>query len=290
LLGDWAADAEAAHAARLAGVARGPVTGLMRLDRELGGYLAPGLHFLMAEPGTGKTALALQVAGTCGTPAVYVSAEMAPLELMRRVTARVTGTFLGRLKSGELTPAASLELARQAAYACPMLALVDATLCPVAPWREPGRDEAPPGMLELAETWRDRHKARSVLIVVDSLHSWSDGSGRAAASEYEALNAAIVELRGLAARLEAPVLAISEQNRGAMGTGKQSAGAGTRKLEYQGSTVLSLQREVREGTEWQEDAAGEYAVSCKLAKNRNGRTGPSVSLRFHGATQTFREA
>jgi replicative DNA helicase len=28
----------------------------------------------------------------------------------------------------------------------------------------------------------------------------------------------------------------------------------------------------------------------KLAKNRNGATGPSVALRFHGALQAFREA
>ena len=71
-----------------------------------------------------------------------------------------------------------------------------------------------------------------------------------------------------------------------MGSDGQSAGAGTRKLEYQADTVLALQRE---GKEWEADAAGEYPVSIKLAKNRNGATGPKVKLRFHGALQSFRE-
>ena len=114
LLEAWVADAEAAFAARLAGTPRGPLTGVARLDSALGGFLAPGLHILHGEPGTGKTAFALQVAASCGSPALFVTTEMGPLELLRRITARVTNTYLGRLKSGELTAAASLELEHRA--------------------------------------------------------------------------------------------------------------------------------------------------------------------------------
>ena len=283
LLEAWAADAQAAHEANLSGTPRGPITGLEKLDRNLGGHLAPGLHILHGEPGTGKTAFALQAAATCGQPALFVTTEMGPLELLRRVTARVTGTYLGRLKSGELTPAASLELATKAAAACPALAFFDATRAPVEPWQ---LDNGPPGILEVAEAWRERHGAASVLVVVDSLHTWADGRGSAVATEYESLNAAVDELRRLAALLGGPVLAIAERNRASMGSDGQSAGAGTRKLEYQADTVLALQRE---GKEWEADAAGEYPVSIKLAKNRNGATGPKVKLRFHGALQSFRE-
>jgi hypothetical protein len=42
---------------------------------------------------------------------------MAPLELFRRHTARVTSAFLGRLKSGEFDPAYSVGLAKKAAAA-----------------------------------------------------------------------------------------------------------------------------------------------------------------------------
>ena len=283
LLEAWQADAEAAYAARLSGTPRGAVTGLPRIDRELGGYLSPGLHVLHGEPGTGKTAWALQVAGSCGVPALFVTTEMGPLELLRRVTARVTNTYLGRLKSGELTASASLELATRAAAACPMLAFYDATRAPVAPWQA-GND--PPGILEAAEAWSARHSAASCLVVVDSLHTWADSGAQPFATEYESLNGAVRDLRVLATRLESPVLAIAERNRASMASAAQSAGAGTRKIEYQGDTVLALQRD---GQEWQPDAAGEYPVSVKLAKNRNGATGPSVALRFHGALQAFRE-
>jgi len=283
LLGAWAADAEAAHAARLTGTPRGPVTGLDKLDRDLGGYLAPGLHIVHGPPGAGKTALALQVAASCGTPALFVTTEMGPLELLRRVTARVTNTFLGRLKSGELTPAASLELAARAAAACPMLAFLDATRAYATPWK---LGDEPAGILEAAQVWRDRHGAASVLVVVDSLHTWADAAPVERATEYERLNAAIGELKRLATRLDAPVLAVSEQRRDAMGTGTQSAGAGTRKIEYTGESVLALLVD----EDRKEDAAGEYAVTVKLAKNRNGATGPKVALRFCGRLQAFREA
>jgi len=56
---------------------RDPVTGCPALDREQGGYLTPGLHFVHGEPGTGKTANTLQVAATRGTPAVFVICAIA---------------------------------------------------------------------------------------------------------------------------------------------------------------------------------------------------------------------
>ena len=107
LLGAWEADAEAAHQARITGAQRGPVTSLRRLDRELGGALAAGLHIVHAPPGAGKSAIVAQIAATSGCPALLVTCEMQPLEIFRRHTARATGTFLQRLKSGELRPSDS---------------------------------------------------------------------------------------------------------------------------------------------------------------------------------------
>ena len=54
----------------------GPVTGLAPVDIALGGYLAEGLHILHGAPGTGRTALSLQIAATCGAAALFVTAEM----------------------------------------------------------------------------------------------------------------------------------------------------------------------------------------------------------------------
>src|SRR4051812_38605036 len=128
LLGELEADALAAQEAARTGRARGPITGVPTLDRELGGYLAPGIHVIHGNVGAGKTALGLQIAATCGCPALFVSMEMARLELLRRVIARTTETYLGKLKDQTFTPAALMDKARAAAAAAPALVLADATL------------------------------------------------------------------------------------------------------------------------------------------------------------------
>ncbi|RYG61661.1 hypothetical protein EON80_23775, partial [bacterium] len=115
LLGAWEAEATAAYDSHNLGIPRGPVSSFKLLDREMGGCFMPGLHFVHGAPGTGKTAFGLQMAATCGTPAMFISCEMSPLELLRRHTARVTETYLGKLKCGELSPAQSMSLVKRAA-------------------------------------------------------------------------------------------------------------------------------------------------------------------------------
>ena len=273
LLEDWQADAEAAHQAKTTGKPRGPITALAGLDRELGGCLHPGVNIVHGTPGVGKTAFALQVAASCGCPALLVTCEMAPLELFRRVTARVTGTFLGRLKSGEMPPRESLLLARRAAEQTPLLAFADAT-----------RAFAPPEWLRDAAL-AVRGDAPHLLIVVDSVHSWAEGAP-GEASEYDALNAALAALRHLASELECPVLAIAERNRASMERGGLSAGAGTRKIEYGAEAVIDLARPEDAAP----DASGEVVVTARLVKNRHGAVGRKVKLRWHGALQRFEEA
>ena len=284
----WAAEAEAARAARLAGRPRGPVTGFPTLDAELGGYLRPGLHFVHGEPGTGKTAWAFQVAAQCGTPAVFVSCELHPLALVRRLVARLTATFQGRLEDGEKTPDAMLELFARAVDACPQLALVDATRAHVEAWQADAGEA--PGLRELAGYWRESHGAASVLVVVDSLHTWAAASPRAmGATEYEYVNAGLAELARLAAELAAPVLVVAERNRMSMRDAGQSSAKGSARIEYAAESIVSLNRETDAEGEWRPDAAGEYHLYAKLVKNRDGRTGPKVRMRFHGGLARLRE-
>lgn len=273
LLGDLEADLSRRQAAKAAGVLLGPMTGLPELDKALGGCLLPGVHVLHAAPGAGKTALGLQIAGDCGFPAIFTSCEMSSLELLRRVVARGSGCFLDRFKSGELTAAEGAAFARSAVAACPKLALLDLTQ-QTAGW-EYLRDRA------LAA--RERFDAVHVLIVLDSLHSWTEG--QYVGDEYEGVNAAMADLRKLAAALNCAVLAISERNRESMGKGGQHAGAGSRKIEYSAETVIDLSREA----DAVRDAWGEVPVLARLAKNRHGAAGVKIPLKFHGAQQKFRE-
>ena len=274
LLGAWDADARAAHESRVNGTPRGPITGLPALDRELGGCFSPGVHVIHGQPGAGKSAFALQVAAKCACPCLYLTCEMAPLELLRRLTARATGTFLGRLKSGELKPADSLDLARHGAASAPDLALIDGTRAYAAPTY----------LRECAHIVRGEHK--HLMIIVDSLHSWAESAPATGATEYDTLNIALLSLKRLASELGCPILAIAERNRGSMQGGGLSAGAGSRKIEYGAETVLDLER----GEAAREDMAGEVEIKAKLCKNRHGAAGKSVALKFHGALQRFQEA
>jgi replicative DNA helicase len=269
----WDAEAEAAHRARLMGSRRGAATGLPSLDARFGGALSPGLHVLHGQPGAGKSALGLQIAATCGSPALYVSSEMGLLELARRVVARVTGTYLGRLRTGELSPPTARALFDQACTAAPDLSLADATQAFASPaWLQ-----------EAARVTRGA--APHLLIVIDSVHSWAMAAP-VNGTEYEVLNAGLASLRALTAQLQCPILIIAERNRQSMQSGGLSAGAGTRKLEYGAESVLDLTRDPEAVT----DAAGEWEITLKLEKNRNGEPGRPVRLKFHGALQRFREA
>ena len=273
VLGDVRADADAAHEARMTGRPRGAITGLANLDRELSGAFAPGLHFIHGNAGAGKTAFALQTAADCQSPAMFVTCEMAPAELLRRHTARATKTYLNRLKSGEMTGVQVQTLTCQAIECAPGLAFVDAT----------GAGAPIAFLHDSAQIVKG--DAQHLLIVIDSLHSWAGGLEKGL-PEYEALNAAVGDLQRLSRRLSCAILIVSERNRDSMKNGGDgvNSGAGTRKIEYGAETIISLEREAKP------DGAGEVDVILKLAKNRHGAAGKPIRLKFHGALQRFQEA
>jgi replicative DNA helicase len=281
LLEEWDTFAEQAYNARQGHKPLGVATGLERVDAEIGGIFQPGLHSLQGGTGAGKTAFALQVSTSCGLPALYVTCEMAPLELLRRITARITGTFLGRLKSGELTPEQSRQLVNRAITVCPDLVILDATRFYV-PAFAPAHEPNAVNIFDLAEITRGL--SEHILVVIDSVHSWADAAP-SMLTEYERLNAGLSALRGLAASLNGPVLCIAERNRAGMERGGVNAGAGSRKIEYGAESVIELNRDA----DSKPDSSNEVEVTLKLSKNRNGSIGQPVELRFNGALQRYRE-
>lgn len=272
VLRDLRRDADAAHDARTKGIPRGPQSGLSILDRELSGAFSPGVHFITGNAGAGKTAFCLQTAACCQCPALFVTCEMAPVELLRRHTARVTRTYLGRLKSGEMSGEEAERKAIEAIEASPLLAFADVT-------RAPAKVQYLRDFAQIV-----KGDAAHLLIVVDSLHSWAQGIADGL-PEYEALNAAVADLQRLALSLRCPVLIVSERNRASMKDGGVNAGAGTRRIEYGAETMIDLDRE----KDSQEDGAGEFNITLRLAKNRHGAAGKSIALKFNGALQQFRE-
>jgi replicative DNA helicase len=265
----------------------GPVTGIESLDEEVGGFLSPGVHTLLAAPGAGKTALALQIAVSCGCPALYVTAEMRRAELLRRVTARVTSTYLGKLRGGELTEEELRARLSSVAKACPALALYDATL---------GGETrpTPTEIQERADALRARFKADHVLIIVDSVTEWAPyavSNTEALATGYNDFAIAEMALNGLkqiATHLTCPVLAIAHRNRAGQGkdADKLHSAKGTGRYEYISEGVWDLERDPKK----QADEDGRTRATLTILKNRYGATGLSLSLQFEGRLQKFIEA
>jgi len=274
LVGELVADATAAARAREENRPRGPVTGIPSLDEAIGGYLAPGLHILQGGPGDGKTAFSLERAAKCEAAALYISAEMPILELFRRLIARETGTFLGKLKDGTLGATAIERLALQTAERLPRLALVDATLVPAKPET----------IRALGEGLREKTASEHILTVIDSLQIWARGAATGA-TEYDLVTAAVTGARNVAESLKAPVLAISHRNRAGQKDGGLFASKGSGDIEYATETVFEIARD----KDSRDTAAGDVGVTVSIHKNRHGVAGLSIPLRFTGRLQTFRE-
>jgi len=281
LLSDATADllAEEAKARTLKeqGIAPGPVTGFASLDEELGGYLTPGLHVLLAAPGAGKTAFALQVGAQCGCPCLFVTAEMRVAELVRRVTARVTGTYLGWLRGGKMTEAQLQGVVERAAAACERLAFYDGTETPAV--ANTIRDAA-------AAVRGERFDAGHVLLVLDSLTDWAGGGIGGASEEYAATEAALTALKGVALSLPAPVLCVVHRNRAGQRGDAESrlfSGKGTGRIEYISETVINLEPNGEPG------ADGKTEIILRLLKNRNGQRGKALLFTFEGRLQEFTE-
>jgi replicative DNA helicase len=280
LINEFVADTDAAAAAAAENRPRGAITGLTKLDRHFGNYLSPGIHVLQGGPGAGKTAMALQAASDCRCPALFVSAEMGALELFRRLIARQTKTFLGRLKSGEISGQQAKNLALQTAENLKHMRIMDATRIP-----------APQHIIvQNADGLRKKFQSDNVLVVIDSLHVWARSSSRLdnnsiEREEYSVINDALKSVASIASVLKCPVLTVAHRNRaGNKSDGGLHAAKGSGGIEYEAESVLDLNKNKEV-----DNASGETEITAKLEKNRNGAAGVFVKLAFNGALQSFRE-
>ncbi len=258
----------------------GPVTPWEQVTKAWGGAIPQGLHTILGGPGAGKSAFALQLAAECGCPCVFVTCEMTPEELVRRIAARVHRIKVSKFKNGDISGQEVRDLVSEALDSCPELYIANGMTEYISPEQ----------IISFAEQIRE--DSAHVLIVIDSFHAWvqSDPSP-SSASEYDRLNAAVGQLLTIATNLKCPVIAVTEQNRASFGKHapeeKLHAGAGTRKLEYSPETVLSLRRASYENEELKTNLDRDMILTFE--KNRNGKQGEQITLIFQSGYMGFKE-
>jgi replicative DNA helicase len=286
LVADLLREEDMSRIARAEGRSPGPRTGFEALDRELGGFLAPGVHTILAAPGAGKTSLCSQIGAACGYPALYVSAEMRRVEMLRRLIARETGEFLGKLRGGQLDGEKLRALARRAVEKTPQLALFDAQEAVSSP---EGGGASPNAIAARAAALKQRFNSDHVLVIIDSVTEWAplalSSSDGASLNEYAIAEAAVNGLKNLASVLNCPVLAIAHRHRAAQGkeADRLHGAKGTGRFEYVSESVWDMERDSKN----QPPRAGCAYVDLTLVKNRHGSVGSTIRLFFDGPIQKF---
>lgn len=243
---------------RAAGERRGVGTGLVDLDRLLGGLRAGQLDVIGARPSVGKTALAFGIALHVAVhegPVLFLSAEMSRLELALRTFAG-GGVPSERLLAGRLDALDFERLeARRDQLGAVRLMIDDS-----------------PGTLSTIEETAARQQANGglALVGVDYLQLIPTGSTR----ERRELEVAEVSrgLKMLARNLGVPVVAVAQLNRGLELRGdKRPMLADLRdsgQVEQDADVVILLHRPAVYDLD-----ADPAAAELIVAKHRSGPTG-----------------
>jgi len=247
---------------------RGVATGFTDLDRMLSGMQKSNLLILAARPGTGKTALVINIAQHIGLQqhkAVGIfSLEMSKEELVDRLMVSQADIDAWRLKTGKLTEDDWNKLSDAMGQLAEAQLYIDDT----------------PG-LSIAEM---RSKARRLqmeqnvsLIVVDYLQLVDPGQK----FENRVLEVSYVSksLKNLARELNIPVLAASQLSRAVEHRGERrpqladlrESGA----IEQDADVVMFIYRPDAEVT------SANIPTKLLIAKHRNGATG-EIDLLFRG--------
>ncbi len=247
---------------------RGVATGFADLDSMLSGMQASNLLILAARPGTGKTAMAMNIAQYVGVatkkPIGIFSLEMSQEELVDRLLVGQADVDAWRLKTGKLSEDDFTKLSEAMGQLADAPIFIDDT----------------PG-ITLSEM---RTKARRLqlehhigLLVVDYLQLVNPG--KKLESRVQEVSVVSQALKNLARELKIPVLALSQLSRAVEHRGDakpqladlRESGA----IEQDADVVMFLYKSDAEMT------GSTLPIKLLLAKHRNGPTG-EINLLFRG--------
>ena len=250
-------------------------TGLIDLDRRLGGGLRPGqLALLAARPSMGKTGMALSIAyamGRQGQHVGVVSLEMSRDELFERLIAMHTG-----ISTQEVGPLGKRGDGR-----------VIEAVAALSQWPLAIEDRAGLSVMDVRSKARRLAAVRPLdLLIVDYLQLLDGGDTREQ-NRNEEVSRISRQLKLLARELQCPVLALSQLSRAveqrASKIPQLSDLRDSGSLEQDADIVLFIYREDLYAEKGTPRTGGAEIV---VAKQRNGPVG-SVPLRFNATTTQF---
>jgi replicative DNA helicase len=253
-----------------AGGLRGVPTGFPDLDFRLAGMQDANLLILAARPGTGKTAMILNISQFTAVhekiPVGIFSLEMSKEELVDRLLVSQADIDAWKLKTGKLTDDDFARLSEAMGELAEAPIYIDDT---------PGLNIIE--MRTKARRLQVEHGVR--LIVVDYLQLAD--SGRRFDNRVQEVSIISQSLKNLARELRLPVLACSQLSRAVEARGTKvpelSDLRESGSIEQDADVVMFLYREETDQTQW----GDQIPTKLRIAKHRNGPLG-EIDLVFRG--------
>lgn len=242
-------------------------TGFTDLDRMTGGLHASELVILAARPSMGKTAFAMNICEYVVTkarqPALFISLEMAAIELIERLLCSVAKVNGHKLKNGTLPAEDRKRMVKTASELSKAPLFID--------------DSPTRNVSEIAGAARriKRREGKLGLIVIDYLQLIQPDSANDARQEQVAKIAR--RLKGLARELKVPILCLSQLNRQAEDSRdhrpKLSHLRESGAIEQDADVVMFVHREAYFQKGQPEEEVNQHEALVIVEKQRNGPTG-----------------
>jgi replicative DNA helicase len=253
-----------------AGGFRGVPTGFNDLDFKLAGLQDSNLIILAARPGTGKTAMVLNIAQHIGVkeklPVGIFSLEMSKEELVDRLLVGQADIDAWRLKTGKLSDDDFSRLSDAMGELAEAKIFIDDT---------PGIS-----ILEMRTKARRLQVEYGVKLLIFDYLQLAD-SGRRFDSRVQEVGLISQSLKNLARELKIPVLACSQLSRAVEARGTKvpelSDLRESGSIEQDADVVMFLYREEQDMTQW----GDQIPTKLRIAKHRNGALG-EIDLMFRG--------
>jgi len=255
---------------KYAGGLRGVPTGFHDIDMKLAGMQDSNLIILAARPGTGKTAMILNIAQHVAVkekmPVGIFSLEMSKEELVDRLLVSQADIDAWRLKTGKLSDDDFTNLSNAMGELAEAPLFIDDT---------PGIT-----LMEMRTKARRLQMEHGVkLIIIDYLQLTDPG--RRLDSRVQEVSIISSGFKNIARELRIPVLACSQLSRAVEQRGTRvpelSDLRESGSIEQDADVVMFLYREEGDMTQW----GDQIPTKLRIAKHRNGGLG-EIDLMFRG--------